>query len=111
LGATHLIIISATEDVRRTLTDPEKWSLGDYIGNLDDILLFGTQTVDYLGRGKRMSFIILPLVRVIGNQHFNGVRVRGKIYSLKDFMNQGYKEAMGKENGFRMLSAGEFILK
>lgn len=110
LGATHMIIVLTTEDARY-VTKPEEWDFFDYLAQTMDFTTYGTQTLDYLSREKAMSFLIAPTARKIGKADFGGAVYKGKKLSLIDFANEGYTDAQGIGNGYRQLSAGEFILK
>ena len=110
LGATHLIIVVSTEDTKYD-TRPERWNFFQYYNEASDFATYGGQTLDFLGREKRMSFLIAPKVRRIFKADFDGSIYKGKLVTLKDLMQEGYDDARGKANGFRQLSAGDFILK
>jgi len=108
-GATHLIIVMCSEDTKHDIR-PEDWNFFQYLSETSTFSTYGSQTLDYFGREKRMSFLIAPRERRVDKTDFDGRRYKGKYVTLKDFMQEGYEDAQGKENGFRQLSAGEFIL-
>jgi hypothetical protein len=109
LGATHLIIIMCSEDTKYD-TRPEDWNFFRYYLEVGDFSTYGSQTLDYFGREKSMSFLVAPRERKIDKADFDGRYYQGKFVTPKDFMDEGYNDALGKDNGFRQLSAGDFIL-
>ncbi len=110
LGATHLIIIMCSEDTKH-IFHPEEWDFFQYLGGVLRLGVYGSQTLDYFDREKKMSFIMAKDEKKIGRQDFDGRLYKGKFVTPADFMREGYEDALGKENGFRELSAGELILK
>ena len=110
LGATHVIIVMCSEDTRYNL-HPKNWNFFQYLLETSNFSTYGSQSLDYFGREKKMSFLIAPRERKVDKTDFDGANYHGKYVTIQDFIQEGYNDTLGKENGFRELSAGEFILE
>jgi predicted patatin/cPLA2 family phospholipase len=110
LGANYLIIVLSGEDTRAP-SDPASWNLYQFTCNVNRISMFGSQAMDYLGREKAKSFLIAPREKKISQIDYNGAYYKGEFVTIEDYMQEGYRDAQGKGNGFREISAGEFVSK